>query len=77
MNNEKLNTAVLSQFINTVKGADMAGKRDVRLDIEMARNVAYTIGLAMTKLASDYESVLASSKPNEVVEVKMDGGTGW
>lgn len=77
MSNEKLNTAVLTQFINTVKGADMAGKRDVRLDIEMARNVAYTIGLAMTKLASDYETVLSNSKPEEVIEVRMDGGSSW
>lgn len=77
MSNEKLNTAVLTQFINTVKGADLSGKRDVRLDIEMARNVAYTIGLAMTKLANDYEQVLANAKTDEVIEVKLDGGSGW
>lgn len=78
MSSEKINTAALTQYINAVKAAEMAGKREVKLEIAMAKNIAYTIALAMTKLAGDYEALLSQkSSETDVIQVNLDGGSNW
>ena len=78
MSSEKINTAALSQYINAVKAAEMAGKREVKLEIAMAKNIAYTIALAMTKLVGDYEALLSQkSSETDVIQVNLDGGSNW
>jgi hypothetical protein len=52
VSSEKINTAALTQYINAVKAAEMAGKREVKLEISMAKNIAYTIALAKRFLKS-------------------------
>ena len=73
--NNLINTALLQQFINQVKAADLGQQKEIRLSITEAKNLSYTISLAMTRLAGNYEGLLVQ-KPNsdEVVNVEMDGG---
>ena len=75
MSQNKINTTVLSQFIQTVKGADLAHQKEVRIDITTAKNLSYTLSLVLTRLLGDYETLL-SQKPTEetTVNVQMDGG---
>lgn len=74
---EKINTTAISQFLNTVKGADLSNQREVRLNISDAKNLAYTLGLVMTRLNGNYETLLTDNQNKEtVVKIEMDGG-GW
>lgn len=72
----KINTIAISQFINQVKSADLGNQREVRLDMITAKNLSYTLSLVMTRLAGNYETLLADVKKAEsVVDVRMDGGS--
>jgi len=78
MQNEPLNTAPIQQFIQQVKNADIGRSKDVRLDITQAKNLAYTLGIVMSRLEGDLERfVKANSGNNEPVEIQLDGGEGW
>lgn len=78
MQNEPLNTAPIQQFIQQVKSADMGRAKDVRLDITQAKNLAYTLGIVMSRLEGDLERyVKANAGSGEPIEIQLDGGEGW
>lgn len=73
-----LNTLPIQQFINTVKGADASKQREVKLDIQTAKRLAFTLGEVMAKLNGDLESLLTKKQASEdVIKVELDGGNGW
>ena len=78
--NEPLNTASITQFLNQVKSADASRAKDIRMDIQQAKNLAFTLGLVMTRLNGDLEQILAkkSSGDDEVIQIQI-GSTnpGW
>lgn len=77
---EPVNTAPLQQFIQQVKSAENSRAKEVRLDIAQAKNLAFTLGIVMSRLHGDLERFVADSKgsdANESIEVRMDGGAGW
>lgn len=77
--NDQVNTAPIQQFISQVKSADAARAREVKLDIQQAKNLAFTLGIVMTKLNGNLEEILAKkySREDEVVQINMDGGNSW
>lgn len=77
--NDPLNTAPIQQFISQVKSADAGQTKEVKLDIQQAKRLAFTLGEVMTRLNGDLEQILArkNSGQDEVIKVTMDGGTGW
>jgi hypothetical protein len=77
--NDQVNTAPIQQFISQVKSADAARAREVKLDIQQAKNLAFTLGIVMTKLNGNLEEILAKkySREDEVVQISMDGGNSW
>jgi hypothetical protein len=79
MQNEPLNTTSIQQFIQQVKTADLGKAREVKLDITQAKALAYTLGIVMARLEGDLERYVKanSSGANEVIEVKLDGGSDW
>lgn len=79
MSVEPLNTAPIQQFIQQVKAAENSRQKEVRVDIVQAKNLAFTLGIVMARLNGDLEKLLLtqSNKDDEVVEVRLDGGTGW
>jgi len=79
MQNDQVNTAPIQQFISQVKSADAARAREVKLDIQQAKNLAFTLGIVMTKLNGNPEEILAKkySREDEVVQISMDGGNSW
>jgi hypothetical protein len=74
---EPLNTIPLQQYLNAVKAAENSRAKEVKLDIATAKNLAFTIGIVMSRLHGDLEKLVAESKSNdnEVIEINLDGGS--
>ena len=79
MQSEPINTIPIQQFLQQVKAADASNSREVKLDIQNAKRLAFTLGEVMARLNGNLEELLVrqSSGDNEVITVTMDGGTGW
>jgi len=77
--NDPLNTTPIQQFIQQVKSADAGRAKEVKLDIQTAKRLAFTLGEVMSRLNGNLEEILAQSSNNdsEVIEVKLDGGGNW
>jgi hypothetical protein len=78
--NEPLNTAPITQFLNQVKSADASRAKDIRIDIQQAKNLAFTLGLVMTRLNGDLEQILAkkNSGDDEVIQIQIGSSSpGW
>lgn len=73
-----INTVAIQQFITAVKGADAAKAKEMKLDIQTAKRLAFTLGEVMTKLNGDLETLLKKQQAQEdVIQVTMDGGGNW
>lgn len=78
--NETLNTVPIQQFISQVKSADASRAKDVRLDIQTAKKLAFTLGEVMARLNGDLETIIVSKANNsdEIIQVQMGPSTsGW
>jgi len=63
-----------------VKIAENSKSREVKLSIEQAKNLAFTIGIVMSRMEGDLEQLVANMKKtqnDEVINVKLDGGGNW
>ena len=75
---DPLNTASIQAFIQQVKGADASRAKDIRMDITQAKNLAFTLGIVMSRLNGDLEELLViKNNTEETVEVRLDGGSSW
>tara|TARA_A100001388_G_C28692805_1_gene462148 strand:+ start:467 stop:703 length:237 start_codon:yes stop_codon:yes gene_type:complete len=78
MEKEPINTAPLEQFLKQVKGADQSRSNEVRLDINQAKTLAFTLGIVLARLNGDLEKLIQKTPQEEqVIEVQMDGGRGF
>lgn len=80
MSTEPLNTSSIQSFISIVKGADASQAREVKLNIQQAKALAYTLGIVMSRLHGDLEKYVkenAVSSEEQSVEVELDGGNNW
>lgn len=76
---EPLNTIPLQQFIQQVKSAENSRAKEVKLTMDQAKNLAFTLGIVMSRLHGDLEKLVTDNKnnSNEVIQVTMDGGNSW
>ena len=76
---EPLNTIPVQQFIQQVKSADASKAKEVKLPLDTAKRLAFTLGEVMTRLNGNLEELLISKSKteDEVLEVRLDGGSGW
>ena len=76
---EPLNTIPLQLFLQQVKSAENSQAREIKMDIATAKNLAFSLGIVMTRLEGDLEKLVLQSKntDDEVIEVNLDGGAGW
>jgi len=76
---EPLNTIPLQQFIQQVKAAENSRSKEVKLTIEQAKNLAFTIGIVMSRLEGDLEKLVVQSNntSDDVIQVVLDGKTSW
>lgn len=77
MQHEPINTIPLQQFISQVKAAENSRSKEIKLDINQAKNLAFTIGIVMSRLHGDLEKLILSNKIDETIEVQLDGGSGF
>ena len=74
MSNAPINTAPIQQLIQQIKVADQSNQKEVKIDIATAKNVAYTLGIVMSRLAGDYENLLVKKDQADPIQIQMDGG---
>lgn len=74
---DPLNTNEIERFMQAVKNAENSRAKELRIDIQNAKNLAYTLGLVMTRLHGDLEKLVASKDDNQTIEIKLDQGAGW
>ena len=55
MSIEPLNTSSIQQFIQQVKSAESSRARELRLDMNQAKNLAFTLGIVMARMNGDLE----------------------
>ena len=73
---EPLNTIPLQQFIQAVKNAENSRAKELRLDIATAKNLAFTLGIVMSRLHGDLEKFVKESKDTEeTISINVDGGS--
>jgi len=74
---DPINTIPLQQFLQAVKSAENSKSRELKMPIDQAKNLAFTIGIVMSRLHGDLEKFVAENKGsnNEVIEVSVDGGS--
>jgi len=73
-----INTVAIQQFISAVKGADAKRAKELRLDIDTAKKLAFTLGEVMTRLNGDLEQLLKQKQAqDDVIQVQLDGGSNW
>lgn len=73
---DNLNTAPLVQFIQQVKQADSSRSQEIRIPIDKAKTLAFTLGIVMSRLHGDLEKFVAQNnkRDDEVIEISLDGG---
>ena len=78
-NVEPLNTLPIQQFIQQVKQADAGRQKELRLTIDQAKNLAFTLGSVMARMEGDLEKLVkeSASGADEVIQITMDAGAGW
>lgn len=77
---DPINTFPVQQFIQTVKSADASRAKEVRIDMDTAKRLAFTLGEVMSRLNGDMELFIKEHVQNlddEPVEVQLDGGSDW
>lgn len=76
---DPLNTAPIQQFISQVKSADASNAREIKLDIQNAKRLAFTLGEVMARLNGDLEKIVVkqTSSEEQVIQINMDAGSGW
>lgn len=80
MQNERINTIPIENFIKQVKSADANREKEIRIDIQQAKNITFTLGLILTRLNGRLEDLLAQKQEaadEQTIKITMDGGNGW
>jgi hypothetical protein len=73
----QINLTPITQFVQTVKAAELGQQREIKLSLAQARLLVLTLTEIQDKLLQDYDSLLKSLKnstDDEVVVVSLDGG---
>lgn len=79
MSTEPINTLPIIQYLQQVKQADSSRSQEIRIPIDRAKALAYTLGMVMSRLEGDLETLFldTNKQNNEVIEIKIDNGSNW
>lgn len=73
----QINLTPITQFTQSLRAAELAQQKDVKLPILQARLLSLALTEIQDKLLQDYESLFSELRnrvDTEVVTVSMDGG---
>jgi len=73
MSQRPLNTIAIDTFLQAVKVATKSNQREIRLDAKQYRDLADTVSMLMSRLV-ELQDFAIQNRPEETVDVKMDGG---
>lgn len=79
-NQEPLNTFPIQNFISQVKTAESSRSSEVKLSIDQAKNLAFCLGIVMSRLNEDLEKLLVSQRSStqeETIEIQINNKSGW
>lgn len=74
-----INLSPITQFIQSVKSAELNQQKEVKMSIQQARMLSMTLAELQTRLVQDYETLFhairnsVTSEPDNI-SVNMDGG---
>ena len=77
---DPINTLPLQQFISTVKTADASNAREIKLDTQTAKRLAFTLGEVLARLNGDLEDLLikkASGEDDNIVVQLGSSESNW
>lgn len=72
-----INLTPLTQFIQSVRSAELSQSKEVKMSIQQARLLSLALNELQEKLLQDYETMfneLKRSMDTDVITVSMDGG---
>ena len=77
--NEPINTVPIQLFLQAVKNADASQSKELRINIDQAKQLAFTLGILMANQQGRLERLIVDNKSDgdDVVTVSMDGGNSW
>ena len=77
--NEPINTVPVQAFLTEEKNADASKAKEIRVNIEQAKQLAFTLGILLANQQGRLEKLIVDNKPegDDTVQVSMDGGSGW
>jgi hypothetical protein len=73
----QINLTPITQFIQSVRSAELTQAKEVKLPMQQARMLSLALAEIQDKLLNDYESMfndLKRSIDSDVVTVQVDGG---
>jgi len=73
----QINLTPITQFIQSVRAAELSQSKEVKLPLQQARLLSLALSEIQDKLVQDYESLyikLKESTNTEVVSIQLDGG---
>jgi hypothetical protein len=73
----QINLSPVTQFVQTLRSAELAQHREIKLTIQQARLLHLALTEILDKVNQDYETLyndLKRSVGSEVITVEMDGG---
>lgn len=74
MSDDRINIAVLEEFIKKVRLASKSGQKDFRIPITEAENIVHNLSIVTLKLLDRHQTQMPSSQ-EQVVTIAMDGGS--
>jgi hypothetical protein len=73
----QINLTPITQFIQSVRAAELSQSKEVKLPIQQARLLNLALAEMLDKINQDYETMfnaLKNTTDTEVITVTMDGG---
>lgn len=74
MSDDRINIAVLDEFVKKVRLAGKSGQKELRIPIAEAENVVHNLSIVTLKLLDRYQNQTKSPQ-EQVITVTMDGGS--
>ena len=76
---EAINTIPIQKFIQQVKVADSGQHKEIRMNIQEAKNLMFALSTVLANAQGRLEQLIVDNKStgDETVTISMDGGSGW
>lgn len=74
MSDDRINIAVLEEFIKKVRLAGKSGQKELRIPLSDAENIVHNLSIVSLKLLDRYQTQTQSPE-EQTITIAMDGGT--